>query len=130
MNVVLSGSPVATFQPKFRAGQVAFGLWTWGPDFPDPADYLVFTPGQLIALHVGWRSGSDPPVEKLARQARQATSPAARESLYRRIQLGMNARGPFIPLIQPAQAFVATSDLTGAVFSGAYDVDVTQIAPK
>jgi hypothetical protein len=42
----------------------------------------------------------------------------------------MNARGPFIPLIQPAQAFVATSDLTGAVFSGAYDVDVTQIAPK
>ena len=36
----------------------------------------------------------------------------------------MNAHGPFIPLIQPAQVFVATSDLAGAYFSGAYNVDV------
>ena len=57
------------------------------------------------------------------------TAPAARKSLYQRIQLEMNARGPFIPLIQPAQTFVATSDLAGAYFSGAYDVDVTQISP-
>jgi peptide/nickel transport system substrate-binding protein len=129
-DVALSGSPVATFQPKFRAGQVAFGLWTWAPDFPDPADYLVFTPGDLIALHAGWRAGSDPALERVARRALVATSPAARRSLYQQIQVGLNARGPFMPLIQPAQAFVATSDLAGAVFSGAYDVDVTQIAPK
>ena len=44
-DVALAGSPVATFQPKFRAGQVAFGIWLWAPDYPDPADYLVFTPG-------------------------------------------------------------------------------------
>jgi hypothetical protein len=35
-----------------------------------------------------------------------------------------------VPLIQPTQVFVSTSDLAGAVFSGAYDVDVTQITPK
>ena len=129
-DVVLSGSPLATFQPKFRAGKVAFGLWVWGPDFPDPADYLVFTPGRLIALHAGWRAGSDPALEKLARQALVATFRAARKSLYRRIQIGLNARGPFMPLIQPAQAFVTPTDLSGAVFSGAYVVDVTQVAPK
>jgi len=42
----------------------------------------------------------------------------------------MNARSPLIPLIQPSQVFVTTSDLTGAVFSGAYGVDVTQVSPS
>ena len=52
-----------------------------------------------------------------------------RSRLYRLIQLGMNERSPFMPIIQPAQAFVATSDLTGATFSSAYDVDLTRVAP-
>ena len=67
-NIALGGSPVATFQPKFRAGQVAFGLWLWAPDYPDPADYLAFTPGRLVALHVGWPAGSDPPIEQARRE--------------------------------------------------------------
>ena len=37
-DVALAGSPVATFQPKFRAGHVAFGLWLWMPAYPDPAE--------------------------------------------------------------------------------------------
>ena len=99
-------------------------------DYPDPADYLVFTPGNLIALHAGWPAGSDPALETLAARARVATVPPARSALYRQIQLGLNARSPFIPLIQPTQVFVATSDLAGAAFSGAYDVDLTQVTPK
>jgi len=129
LRITLAGSPVTTFQPKFRAGKVAFGLWLWVPDYPDPADYLVFTPGQLIALHVGWPAGSNPAIEKLAAKARVATSPSTRRSLYQRIQLGLNAQSPFIPLIQPSQAFVSTTDLAGAAFSGAYLVDLTQISP-
>jgi len=100
-----------------------------GPDYPDPADYLVFTPGRLIALHAGWTKGSDPAVEKLVARAVAATAPAARRSLYRQIQRGLNARSPFMPLIQPTQAFVSTADLSGAVFSGAYDLDVTHVSP-
>ena len=41
----LAGSPVTTFQPKFRAGKVAFGLWLYSFDYPDPVDYQVFMPG-------------------------------------------------------------------------------------
>jgi hypothetical protein len=44
--------------------------------------------------------------------------------------VGLNARGPFMPLIQPTQVLVATADLACAAFSGAYDVDLTRIAPK
>jgi peptide/nickel transport system substrate-binding protein len=129
LDVALAGSPVTSFQPRFRAGKIAFGIWVWAPDYADPADYLVFTPGKLIALHAGWQAGSDPAIEKLAARALVTTAPTARRSLYRRIQLALNARGPFIPLIQPAQVFAATSDLAGAAFSGAYDVDVTQVSP-
>src|SRR5262249_6007846 len=29
IKVALAGSPAATFQPKFRANRIAFGLWLW-----------------------------------------------------------------------------------------------------
>jgi peptide/nickel transport system substrate-binding protein len=129
-NVALAGSPINVFQPTFRAGKIALGLWAYAFVYPDPSSYDVFEPGNLIALHVGWQAGSDPAVEKLAAKARLATTPAARGSLYRRIQLGMNARSPFVPLVQPAQAFAATTDLSGAAFSGVYLVDLTRVSPK
>ena len=102
----------------------------WGPDYPDPADYLAFTPGQLVGLRAGWPAGSDPAIEKLAARAQVTTQAKARESLYRQIQLQLNQRGPFFPLIQPTQVFVATNDLRNAVFNAEYEIDVTQVSPK
>jgi peptide/nickel transport system substrate-binding protein len=129
-NVALSGSPTATWLTKWRAGKIAFGLSLWTPDYPDPADYLVFTPGKLVGLHAGWSAGSDPAIEKLAEKAVVTTAPAARTLLYRRIQLALNEQGPFFPLMQPTQVFAATSDLEHAVFNGVYDVDVTTVTPR
>jgi peptide/nickel transport system substrate-binding protein len=128
-DVVLAGSPVTTFQPKFRGGQVAFGLWIYGPYYPDPSSYLAFTPGQLIALHAGWSAGADPAIEELAAKALVATTPALRRTLYRQIQLGINARGPFMPLVQAPQVYVATSDLT-AHYTPLNGLDITQVSPK
>jgi peptide/nickel transport system substrate-binding protein len=129
-NVALSGSPTATWLTKWRAGKIAFGLSLWAPDYPDPADYLVFTPGKLVGLHAGWSAGSDPAIEKLAAEALVTKLPAARTLLYRRIQLALNERGPFFPLMQPTQVFAATSDLANAFFNGLYDVDVTTVTPR
>ena len=44
-NVELSGSPTSNFLDDYRSGKSSFGLSLWGPDYPDPADYLAFTPG-------------------------------------------------------------------------------------
>jgi len=63
----------------------------------------------------------------LAAKALVTTAPAARKSIYQQIQLQLNQRGPFIPLLQPTQVFVATSDLKNAVYNAEYDVDVTQV---
>jgi peptide/nickel transport system substrate-binding protein len=129
-NIALSGSPTSNWLTKYRDGQMAFGLSLWGPDYPDPADYLAFTPGQLVGTRAGWPKGSDPAVEKLAAKALVTTASAARKTLYQQIQQQLNQSGPFFPLIQPTQVFAATTDLKNAVYNATYNVDVTQISPK
>jgi peptide/nickel transport system substrate-binding protein len=130
LNVELSGAPVGTWLQKYRDGKMAFGLSLWGPDFPDPADYLAFMPGELVGLRVGWPKGADTALEALAAKARVTTDAKARTTLYQQIQRRLNTSGPYFPLIQPTQVFVATADLKNAVFNPLYQIDVTQAAPK
>jgi peptide/nickel transport system substrate-binding protein len=129
-NITLSGSPTANWLTKYRDGQMAFGLSLWGPDYPDPADYLTFAPGNLVGLRVGWPKGSDASIEKLAAKLLVTTSPTTRKSLYQEYQRELNQRGPYFPLLQPTQVFVSTTDLKNAVYNAEYSVDVTQVAPK
>jgi peptide/nickel transport system substrate-binding protein len=129
LNINISGSPTSNWLDVYRSGKDPLGLSLWGPDYPDPADYLAFTPGQLVGLRAGWPKGADAAVEKLAGKALVTTAPAARASIYRSIQRLLNQSGPFFPLIQPTQVFVATKDLMGASYNSVYDVDVTQVAP-
>jgi peptide/nickel transport system substrate-binding protein len=130
VNVQLSGAPTGTWLTKYRSGQMAFGLSLWGPDYPDPADYLTFAPGQLVGLRVGWVKGDDPAIEKIAAQALVTTNPRTRQSLYQQFQTDLNTRGPYFPLMQPTQVFVSTSDLRNAVYNAVYSIDVTQVSPK
>jgi peptide/nickel transport system substrate-binding protein len=129
VNVELSGAPTGTWLDKYRNGTMAFGLSLWGPDYPDPADYLAFMPGQLVGLRVGWPRGADPTIERLAARARVTTSDRARAPIYQQIQRRLNTTGPYFPLIQPTQVFAATTDLQGAVFNALYQIDVRAPRP-
>jgi peptide/nickel transport system substrate-binding protein len=129
LNVDLSGSPVGTWLQRYRDGKMPFGLSLWGPDYPDPADYLAFLPGELVGLRAGWPAGSEKTVEALGAKVRVTTNDAAREKLYQTIQKRLNAYGPFFPLLQPTQVFVATKDLSVAKFNAVYSIDVTQTKP-
>jgi peptide/nickel transport system substrate-binding protein len=129
ISVELSGAPTGTWLDKYRNGTMAFGLSLWGPDYPDPADYLAFMPGQLVGLRVGWPRGADPTIERLAARARVTTSDRARAPIYQQIQRRLNTSGPYFPLIQPTQVFAATTDLQGAVFNALYQIDVRAPRP-
>ena len=129
-NVDLAGSTVGTWLQKYRDGKMAFGLSLWGPDYPDPLDYLAFLPGELVGTRAGWTKGSDPTIERLGAKARVTTSDKARATIYKQIQQRLNAVGPFVPLLQPTQVFVATNDLKNAVFNAEYLIDVTQASPR
>jgi peptide/nickel transport system substrate-binding protein len=129
-HVDLGGATVGTWLQKYRDGKMAFGLSLWGPDYPDPLDYLAFMPGELVGTRAGWPAGSDATLERLAAKARITTASKARQTIYRQIQRRLNSVGPFFPLLQPTQVFVSTKDLKNAVFNAQYQVDVTQVAPK
>ena len=102
------GSPVATSLNTYRAGTEELGLWYWGPDYPDPNDYLVFLPGQTVGLRAGWAAGSYPALEKLGVKAGSTADPKVRSALYQQIGNDLNAKSPFYPLVQPGQV-VASS---------------------
>ena len=57
-HIELGGATVGTWLQKYRDGKMAFGLSLWGPDYPDPLDYLAFMPGELVGTRAGWPAGS------------------------------------------------------------------------
>ena len=111
ITVKLQGQSVQVALAGYRAGTEQMGLWYWGPDYPDPSDYLNFMPNELVGLRAGWTKGSDPSLEGLAAKAAVTTQDTARKTLYQQIQESMNTNGPFMPLIQPAQLVVGASSV-------------------
>jgi peptide/nickel transport system substrate-binding protein len=123
ITVNLTGSPISTALADYRAGTEQMGLWLWGPDYPDPNDYLVFLPGQLVGLRAGWAAGSDPSLEALGVQASSSTDNTARGQLFQQIQRQLNTDGPFFPLIQPGQVVAASKGVTGADYNPTWTID-------
>ena len=127
IKVNLTGSPISTALADYRAGTEQLGLWLWGPDYPDPNDYLVFLPGQLVGLRAGWVAGANPSLEALGVQAGSTTDNNTRKQLFQQIQTQLNVEGPFFPLIQPGQVVVATKGVTGADYNPTWTLDVSGV---
>ena len=124
IEVELVGKPVNAFLESYHEGKHPMSQSYWGPDYPDPNDYLVFTPGGLAANRVNWGAGDDPKLAALAKRAGRTVSDARRAALFRQIGRVMNQRAPFFPLFQPAQAIVSSSNLTNAVLGVIWPLDV------
>ena len=65
----LAPAPVATELDNYRGGKEQMGLWYWGPDFPDPSNYLAFAPGGLIGKRANWPAAAAPAIDALATAA-------------------------------------------------------------
>ena len=130
IQVDLVGKPVNAFLETYAAGKHPMSQSYWGPDYPDPNDYLVFTPGGLAANRVNWSASKDPKLAALAKQAQRTVSDAKRAALFRQIGRIMNQRAPFFPLFQPAQAIVSSSNLTSAVLGVIWPLDVRAVGTR
>ena len=126
ITVQLQGQSIQVALASYRGGQEQMGLWYWGPDFPDPSDYLNFLPGALVGLRANWDKGADPSLEALGARAASTTTPA-RAALYQQIQTSMNTTGPFMPLIQPAQILVGATSLKNLQSNALWLVDLSEL---
>ncbi len=127
ITVKLQGQSIQVALNSYRGGQEQIGLWYWGPDFPDPSDYLNFLPGALVGLRAGWAKGADPALESMGTTAAGTTAKATRQSLYQQIQRSMNTTSPFMPLIQPAQILVGANSVKNLQSNALWLVDLSEL---
>ena len=127
ITVKLQGQSIQVALDSYRGGKEEMGLWYWGPDFPDPSDYLNFLPGALVGLRAGWAKGADSALEALGTKAASTTQDSARAALYQQIQQSMNTASPFMPLIQPAQIVVGASSLKNLQSNALWLVDLNEL---
>jgi peptide/nickel transport system substrate-binding protein len=130
INVTLAPAPTTTELDNYRNGKEQLGLWYWGPDYPDPSDYLVFLPGNLVGLRAGWKTGADPQLTASAALAATTTDVTTRQKLYEQIQTRMNQVGPFIPLMQPSRDMVGAASVTGIAYNPVWTIDVAALGAK
>ena len=106
------------------------GLWLWNPDYPDPQDYLVFGPGELVGLRAGWAAGAAPDIEAVSQDAATNVDDAVRTPLFEEFQTLLNESGPIFPLFQPTASVVSVTDrVTGAAFHPTLLFDIHLLAP-
>ncbi|MFK4102504.1 ABC transporter substrate-binding protein [Streptomyces sp. NPDC019531] len=130
ITVNLAPAPTTTELDKYRGGKEEAGLWYWGPDYPDPSDYLVFLPGNLVGLRAGWKAGADPELTALGEKAATTIGNDARKALYEQIQTKLNASGPFVPLLQPSRHTVTAASVTGITYNPVWTIDVAAAGSK
>jgi peptide/nickel transport system substrate-binding protein len=130
INITLAPAPVATELDAYRDGKETIGLWYWGPDYPDPSDYLVFTPGNVVGLRSGWTATADASISKLASAAEAGGTDSQRESQFQALQKALNASGPFIPLLQPGNNIAYKSTVTNVVYNAVWTIDIAALGSK
>ncbi|MFI6922728.1 ABC transporter substrate-binding protein [Nonomuraea spiralis] len=130
ITVDLQPAPVTTALDNYRNGKEEMGLWYWGPDYPDPSDYLAFAPGKTVGLRAGWKEGAAKEIEAAADKAATAIGDEARKAAYADLQTKLNTSGPFVPLIQPSQNIVSAASVTGVEYHPVWTVDVADLGAK
>ncbi|GII91916.1 ABC transporter substrate-binding protein [Sinosporangium siamense] len=130
ITVDLTPAPVTTALDNYRNGKEEMGLWYWGPDYPDPSDYLVFLPGKLVGLRAGWAEGADTALEAEGERVAAIVGDDKRKTAYADLQTKLNAQSPFIPLIQPTQNIVTAASVTGLEYHPVWTVDVADLGAR
>jgi peptide/nickel transport system substrate-binding protein len=131
INVTLQPQSIQVALQTYRDGTEPLGLWYWGPDYPDPEDYLAFAPGHLVGLRAGWTTAeaqaNAPSVNSLTNLAATTAAVSDRQAVFEKFQTALNKYGPFIPLVQPAEVIVGTKNIKNLQANGLWLVDLRNL---
>ncbi|MBQ3360255.1 MULTISPECIES: ABC transporter substrate-binding protein [Microbacterium] len=127
--VELAPAPFATELDAYVNGTEGFGLWFWGPDYADSANFLPFGPGLKVGLRAGWAAEANPEIAEIAANAASATDADERTALFTEFAEAMQAEGPFVPLIVPGRNIASASAVSGAVYNSVWEMDIAEITP-
>jgi len=127
ITISLNGQPSTIATTNYRGGKLQMGLFGWAPDYPDPNDYLPFTPGQLVGKRAGWLPEAAPSIVELANKAGSTADLGTRGQLFQDLQNQLNQQSPIYPILNPGQAVVTTRNLTSVAYSPVWYIDFAAI---
>lgn len=128
LTITLTPQPIATFLESYRGGESMMGLTPYNPQYPDPSNYLEFSPGELYGLRAGWAVGVAPAVTQAAEEASATIDADERLGTYQRFQQVMNEESPFVPMFQPNAALVGVDGVAGLAYNPVWRVDLADVA--
>jgi peptide/nickel transport system substrate-binding protein len=129
VTVELAPAPFATELDAYVGGKEQFGLWFWGPDYADSANFLPFAPGLKVGLRSGWTAEESPELAALAAQAYAAVDTDERTALFTEFATKMQQEGPFVPLIVPGSNIATKNTVTGAAYNSVWTIDLGELKP-
>ncbi|MDF2990407.1 MAG: transporter substrate-binding protein [Microbacterium sp.] len=127
--VELAPAPFATELDSYVNGTEGFGLWFWGPDYADSANFLPFAPGLKVGLRAGWTAEANPEIAQIAADAASATDADVRTATFTDFAEKLQAEGPFVPLIVPGRNIATAASVSGAVYNSVWEMDIAEITP-
>lgn len=127
VNVVLDPRTNGSALSDYRAGKVAFGLFTWTADYLDPESYFAFAPGGVAAERAGWPLPADSVAAQRSIET-QRTFGDERGPAFILWQGMMNARSPFVVLFEPSGALVHGSRVHGMQPHPVWGVDLASVS--
>ncbi|WP_144875445.1 ABC transporter substrate-binding protein [Microbacterium sp. 1.5R] len=127
--VELAPAPFATELDAYVNGTEGFGLWFWGPDYADSANFLPFAPGLKVGLRAGWTAEANPEIAGIAAGAAAATDEDQRSEAFTAFAEAMQAESPFVPLIVPGRNIATADAVFGAVYNSVWEIDIAEIQP-
>jgi peptide/nickel transport system substrate-binding protein len=115
----------------YRDGKSPFGLFYWGPDYPDANNQLAFVVGGSVAgPRVNWKESDAPELAELSRKCMVETDPDKRAELLRTIQTIMGEDSPYIVLLQHGRQYAVRSNVKDAFYIDNYKLDLRLINKK
>jgi peptide/nickel transport system substrate-binding protein len=124
ITVNLKPSDLTTALAKYRDGTEPFGLWLWLPDYWDALDYVEFLPGTTVGKRAGWTDeNADAEIKDLRDKVKVEGDAAKRADLFAKIQVYLQEKGPFAPVVQPGTQIGYRATLKGFAYNPLWRLD-------
>jgi peptide/nickel transport system substrate-binding protein len=124
ITVNLKPGDLTTALAKYRDGSESFGLWLWNPDYWDAMDYVEFLPGTTVGKRAGWTDDNgDAEIKDLRDKVKVEVDAAKRADMFAKIQLYLQDKGPFAPLVQPGTQVGYRANLKGFAYNPLWRLD-------
>ncbi len=124
ITVNLKPSDLTTALAKYRDGTEPFGLWLWLPDYWDALDYVEFLPETTVGKRAGWTdANADAEIKDLRDKVRVEVDAKKRADLFAKIQVYLQEKGPFAPVVQPGTQIGYRANLKGFAYNPLWRLD-------